>query len=532
MEKSLQSFIENHINTIRPLLNELYQLSWEYDTTGNKNLLEKKKELEAKYIAVHANKESLEKLNEFQASGKIENPELKRQLKLLANRYRLNHVDPEYIERMVELETDITTEYNHFRGKLDGKPLNDNQIKEILCHETDNEIRKKAWEASKQIGERVSKSVLELVKLRNENARKQGFPDYYTMALKCKEMSEEKLFATFNRLKELTDEKFREVKGRLDEERSQKFGISSNEMQAWHYADPFFQEIPPYGKVDMDPLFKEANIEKITEETYTSIGLEIKDILESSDLYPKEGKCQHAYCAMLNRETKDVRVLCNIDQTERWASTMIHEFGHAVYDKYISPELPFLLHTPAHTLSTEAIAMMMDSLSKEKKWLVEIVKVPVDKVDEIGDQLAEAQSIWQIIFARWAMVMVNFERELYRNPDQDLNKLWWDYVEKFQYVPRPKGRNSADWAAKIHMALVPVYYHNYVYGEMVANQLKAYIKKNVGNGQLFNNMEVGKYLTEKYFTYGTLYDWNGVLEKATGEPLNIDYYLQYALRVS
>ena len=36
-----------------------------------------------------------------------------------------------------------------------------------------------------------------------------------------------------------------------------------------------------------------------------------------------------------------------------------------------------------------------------------------------------------LIFSRWCQVMLRFEKELYGNPNQDLNKLWWDLVEKY-----------------------------------------------------------------------------------------------------
>ena len=44
--------------------------------------------------------------------------------------------------------------------------------------------------------------------------------------------------------------------------------------------------------------------------------------------------------------------------------TMLHEFGHAVYDKYVNPSLPYLLRTVAHTNSTEAVALMMGGWRK------------------------------------------------------------------------------------------------------------------------------------------------------------------------
>src|SRR5207237_10709389 len=68
----------------------------------------------------------------------------------------------------------------------------------------------------------------------------------------------------------------------------------------------------------------------------------------------------------------DVVVLCNIRKNERWMITMLHEFGHAVYDKYNDRSLPFLLRAPAHTLTTEAIAMLNGRMSKNPEWLVQI----------------------------------------------------------------------------------------------------------------------------------------------------------------
>ena len=38
---------------------------------------------------------------------------------------------------------------------------------------------------------------------------------------------------------------------------------------------------------------------------------------------------------------------------------------------------------------------------------------------------------------------------------------------------RPDGRHAPDWAPKIHLAAAPVYYQNYLYGELFASQLDA-----------------------------------------------------------
>src|SRR5690349_5178585 len=84
----------------------------------------------------------------------------------------------------------------------------------------------------------------------------------------------------------------------------------------------------------------------------------------------KESRNMHS-AWILDRDG-DVRVLCNIRDNERWMSTMLHEFGHAVYDKYHENSLPFTLRTPAHILTTEAIAMLNGRMSKNPEWLMKI----------------------------------------------------------------------------------------------------------------------------------------------------------------
>ena len=45
--------------------------------------------------------------------------------------------------------------------------------------------------------------------------------------------------------------------------------------------------------------------------TYDGIGVDTGPILDRSDLFPREGKCQHAFCIDVDREG-DVRVLANV----------------------------------------------------------------------------------------------------------------------------------------------------------------------------------------------------------------------------
>ena len=104
-----------------------------------------------------------------------------------------------------------------------------------------------------------------------------------------------------------------------------------------------------------------------------------------------------------------------------------------------------------------------------------------------------------LVFSRWAQVMYRFEKSMYENPDQDLNNLWWEMVEKYQLVKKPEGRNMPDWATKIHIALYPCYYHNYLLGEMLASQLYSYITTNISeNGSFVGKKQSEIILGRKY----------------------------------
>ncbi len=131
-----------------------------------------------------------------------------------------------------------------------------------------------------------------------------------------------------------------------------------------------------------------------------------------------------------------------------------------------------------------------------------------------------------LIFSRWCQVMFRFEKALYDNPEQDLNRVWWDLVEKYQELKRPEGRNEPDYASKIHIVSNPVYYHNYMLGELFASQVHHAIARDVLGGVdpatavYVGNKAVGRFMRQRVFEPGCTLDWNQLTRHATGAELN------------
>ena len=130
-----------------------------------------------------------------------------------------------------------------------------------------------------------------------------------------------------------------------------------------------------------------------------------------------------------------------------------------------------------------------------------------------------------LIFSRWCQVMFRFEKELYRDPSQDLNKLWWDLVEKYQLLKRPDGRSAPDYASKIHVVSAPAYYHNYMLGQLFASQVHHAIAGEVlggvapGRAIYVGRPAVGRFLIERVFAPGKTLRWDALTRHATGADL-------------
>ncbi|HPD65257.1 MAG TPA: M2 family metallopeptidase [Bacteroidia bacterium] len=531
MEAEFSTFIDSFLVKYVPLYKEGNIAYFAAAVSGKDEDFNKASELQIQMSKIFSDKEDFAKLEEFKKSGLIKDPTLARQLDVLYNSYKMYQIDEKKIEEMIKLQTEIEKKFNTYRAVVNGDTLSDNEIEEILRNETNSDKLKQAWIAHKDIGKVVSEDVIRLVKMRNEAAKELGFNNFHEMSLKLREQDPEEILKLFDELDKLTADAFSKEKQAIDEYFSKRYKVKPEELMPWHYQNRFFQEAPNLYPVDLDKYYKDKNLEELTSNYYSGIGLDISSILKNSDLYEKPGKNQHAFCIDIDNEG-DVRVLCNIRPNSYWMNTMLHEYGHAVYDKYIDMNLPFILREPAHTFTTEAIAQMFGKMASNPQWLMDMVGIDSIEKAKISEDCYKTTRLEMLVFSRWSQVMYRFEKSLYENPDQDLNKLWWDLVEKYQLLKRPADRNAPDWASKIHIATSPCYYHNYLLGELLSSQLYFYIVKNILKSDDYRNQsfagkpEVGQYLLEKVFKPGSLYPWNEMIEKATGEKLTPKYYAE------
>lgn len=503
---------------------------WEASLNSNKENWDLVSQADIRFNEILANRETFLKVKNFKDSEMIKDELASRRLEVIYLGMLSKQIDTAKLNRLSVMQSEIENKYSNYRAKVGNKELTDNQVEEVLKNSKNSKELQAVWLAHKSIGPIVKDDILNLVRLRNEIAVELGFSNFHEMSLKLSEQDPEHIERLFDELDVLTRDTFVKHKAEMDEVIAKQNGISIDQLMPWHYQNRYFQEAPKIYEVDLDKYYKNQDLVKLSIDYFATLNLPIDKLVANSDLFEKPNKNQHAYCINIDRHAKDIRVLCNLVPNARWAETMLHEYGHALYEYHYDETLPWSLKEPAHIFTTEAIAMLFGRMPSDPNWIRDMVGITQEEKESISQTCYNILKLQQLVFSRWSQVMYRFEKAMYADPEQDLNSLWWNLVEKYQMIKKPEGRDMPDWATKIHVATSPCYYHNYHLGELLASQLYNTITKQVlkdvpnPNMSFKGHPEVGEYLIKNVFQPGKRYLWNDMIEKATGEKLTPKYY--------
>lgn len=507
---TFEKFLASFIPKVQSKFKQVSLASWLLETTGSEDAAVLKAELETEYRLLFNDKTIFDQLLKWSPID----PLLKRQLNILIRMFKPNLISKDLLEKITKEEARLSYLYSNFRPTIQGKKVSENEVREILKQENNIQLRKETWEASKEIGKELAPTILKLVKLRNEAAKSLGYTDYFAMQLELQEVDEKWLFKTLDQLARESESAYSQVLEEITKHAANRFKVGDGEIGPWAWAEPFCQEDPLDAK-ELDQLAKGVDLVESSTLFYEAMGLPVDEILKRSDNYERQGKNQHAFCISIDRN-QDVRTLNNLRPTSKWQETLLHELGHAVYELGIDPKLPWLLREPPHMITTEAMALLA---GRQAYRPTSLAMLAPNSKEALRQKAEVSMRRRQLIFSRWVLVMTYFERELYRNPSQDLNLLWWKTVERFQKIHCKGSGFKADWAAKYHIGLAPAYYFSYLLGELFASSLEEKIDK-------FVSEKAGSLLRKKVFKPGNSLNWNALIKYATGKELNPNAWLK------
>ena len=519
-----EALLDELVQRIAPLERVARVAQWEAMTRGGDDRYRDYSDHMVTYREALSHAAGLTAVRDLLGGGVSLTPALRRRLQVWEMLLAAHRADPADVRERVALETRIEQDFSTHRGTLDSVERTMNDLTALLRTEKDRGLRRVAWEAQKSVGDAVADPMLRLMKLRNHLARGAGYRDWWDMQIRVSELDPAAVMALFDDLARVTDAPFVEAKIQMDEAVAADLGIDTADLSPWDYSDPFFQEVPVQALPSLAAPTAAAPVTG-ARAGLEALGFSPGSILDRSSLYEAPGKNPHAFTSDLDR-SGDVRVLANVRPTLQWHVTLLHELGHATYTQRIAVNLPWELRREAHSLTTEGIALLFESLADDAGYLEEHCGLAPDNATAVGAVRREARRLELLVFSRWCQVMVRFEAAAYRNPDGDLDGLWWDLVERYQGIRRPEGRRRPDWASKIHIAVAPVYYQNYLLGQAFAAQLRAALSQEAGPGRPWHAApDLATRLTRDLFSAGARQPWPEAVEHATGKPLGVDALL-------
>jgi peptidyl-dipeptidase A len=131
--------------------------------------------------------------------------------------------------------------------------------------------------------------------------------------------------------------------------------------------------------------------------------------------------------------------------------------------------------------------------------------------------------------------MAAWEHDFYEEnlPADQLNRRWWQHVERYQGIapPEPRGEAYCDAATKTHINDDPAEYYKYAIAYAIKYQLhmhiaKKLLKQDPRNSNFYGNRQVGEFL-HRLMQAGATRDWRSLIREATGEDLSARPMLEY-----
>ncbi len=392
-----------------------------------------------------------------------------------------------------------------YRPNYNGEKTTQSSLYDLYRSSDNQLVREQSYRAWTQIGNELADGLEQLFRLRNQQARTLGYNNYFALVFSQMEVDQPTYLKLLDRLDSLSRKPYQSI---LQGIRTQ---LRYDDVEIWDityaYKD-INRKIDSYFPVDFQLDMVKSSLEKL--------GYDLDQLPIYFDLEAREGKSQFAYAFPI-KPPYDVRVLANLTNGLYSTRVLMHEMGHALHATQISQERALYTNSIASAWG-EGMAQLIAAQCDEKDWLQNEANVPADVADEYN----KAKKEQDLVYLRTTLCRLMFEYEAYQNPNQDLNKLYWELFEKYLFLPRHD--DLKPWASLIYYITHPVYMQNYLFADIITAQSLNSIKRLYG--YYSGNSLAGSFLTHNYFRFGSRYSWREMLKRGTDEDFNPDYLIE------
>lgn len=390
-------------------------------------------------------------------------------------------------KNLIKTTNKVFKMFNELEFKYEGEKFSYSTLRKKMTDEK-NIQKKEEISAILKAGLNTLQSPFRnLVQIRNNFAQKKGYENYYQYMLEKKYGTSEKeideciknycennnIYANLQKREQLIAE---------------KHSVNIKEIPTALIGEPLALQsgINNYIK-------SPEQIIDLAKKTFSDMGFNIEQLEKEDritfDLGVEDKKINRTYCTSFITNYS-IGICARIYKNIGSLFQLMHELGHGMHYLNMFKWLPKNLKN-VDTCVTEAIAMMFESLILKENILKDIA--PQNVIDKFKEYKKLDGNIKFLQLA----VDAQFEKELYKNPEQDFEKLY-QRIEKEYY-----GKNlNSEWLVS-HFITSPGYVQNYVRATILADKVYSSAREKIGNN-LSETPETLKFLHKRVFGLGKL----------------------------
>jgi len=471
---------------------------WEYLTTGVSDSLPFFEHLTAVILSDHNASESL-KTASIDRDDNI-------------NRRRLDYLRGRMLITQLEMSPDIRTirdtlmdAFMGYRYMFEGQPRTSSDLYNILSTSGNRSAREAAFRALASVGEITADPLGRLLRIRNQQAGRQGYNSYTGLLFTERELSLEDYEKLLEQIEVVTREPYQAAVGRL----KQAIGVDQLEMWDMRYVPARIRNL-------VNNALTPDSIETLAFATFADLGFDLSDMpiyfyfSDSSEVEP-------GVQFISVRPPFDQRVGGRLNQGYNSMRQLFAALGMSVYSANVRQDV-VLFDTPAEGPMSAGVQNFFEDMVGTPEWLNRYMGLSGNRADEFVQFHADQR----LVEVRFWLVDQLFELQCYKNPLQDMSRLYWEYLERYLNVSRQD--DIPVWAATPHHAMSPLRGMTELLGLVIASQNRAYLEKI--NSTIVANRDTRSFLNQNYFRFGRRYEWPEMLQRGTGEDINPSYLVR------
>lgn len=394
----------------------------------------------------------------------------------------------------------ILTGFGNARFVFEGSPADSADLSRLLRTSADRSVREKAYRALYAGDEKLANQVAALMRLRNQEAKKEGYTTYAALAFSHDAILLDDYGRILSEVEEQTKAAYDDLLGRLR-------SLAGGGLEIWDLA-----ALAGSGVRRHENLFPADTIFPSLLAGLSATGFDFDNLPIFYDW--TDSTLTYPITAVTVRSPLDQRLTGYVRDGQESLRRLFGQTGLTIYSAYVRQEDP-LFNRPLEGPMRHAVSCLFETLPSKSTWLQNVFGMPGAQAEDIARSARDLH----LLTVRLLLAQASFELEVYRNPTAKINDLYWTTFERILAVPTHPDLYPA--STDPQLVLAPFAAGEQLLGWLIAAQTWDYLKG--FSGSVVTSRDTRAFLVQNYFRFGSRFEWPELLERGTGSSLDVTH---------